>query len=397
GGGYMHGADLALVAQGYYGSAFIVKKTFPGTNNETERNMFWKNVILFLLAVVVMCVMKTYLGGQCIMDLANHAINNIWWSTIAVVNGIILLSSLSKVAGCFKGKVLQEIFELVGKNTMGIMLLHFSFFRLVSFFLYKLGIAPIDICRNLVPSQEFGNRFWAVYVIVAVIGSVSVWAVFAKIPMLAQLLGLNKSFMKKIPDIQPCRQIIELYNTMVDIFVNAWNNYMQYIKLSKRKTILYVMVSVGIIAILAGSKFVPSSVEISSIGGMVTVEFPYNGTSVRFGDGWLPQTDGENYRWVAQESEFGICLEDQNKIHLTGYVPDGIEGISRLELYMNGNLIAMCDIREGEPIDIEADFSAYKSEDESIFKITFDSIRIPGPDDADRRSFSAMFTSILIE
>ena len=54
-------------------------------------------------------------------------------------------------------------------------------------------------------------------------------------------------------------------------------------------------------------------------------------------------------------------------------------------------------IRVEEQINIEADFAAYKIEDENVFKIIFDGIRTPKTGDADQRSFSAMFTSIVIE
>lgn len=402
-GGHIYGIDLALIAQGYYGMAFSVKNIMLHNKKKTggqQNIVLLRTIVFFSLTSIIMYIMKTYFPSKSIMDLANRQIHNIYWSTAAVVNGIICLYTLSKLISYINIDVLIKTFNIIGKNTMGIMLLHFFFFRIVSYILFKIGMAPLEACKNLVPPPEIGNRFWMIYAVVAVTGSILIWTAFRKVPVLNQLLGLNKSYMDKIPEFEPCRQVVKLYDIVTKALSNAWKDYVKYLAMPKHKMVFYAMTAAAIILILIGSRFVPpinGDNNLNIVSGTVTVEFPYNGNAIEFKDGWLPQTNDEKYRWVAQESEFAICLGEQSKIRLSGYVPAEVENLSKMELYMNGNIIVECDIRVEEQINIEADFAAYKIEDENVFKIIFDGIRTPKTGDADQRSFSAMFTSIVIE
>lgn len=394
---YSSNIDRALLAQGYYGTAFVLKnicndKTFKKINNVMPFGL------IFLATSAFMYLIKTYVKANSLMDLASRQIDNIGWSTLAVANGILWIYSLSKIISFVHLNRFKKILTFIGKNSMGIMFLHFWCFRGVAFCLYTLKVIPADECARLVPSTDIGNKFWWLYTISSITVSLLIWTILSKLPYISCLLGMNKSLVNVIPTLEPCKQFAILYHNISDVFANGLKDYIRDLQLSKYKIIGYIFVSVALILLCSSARLAPRYNENKdTIEGTISVNFPYSGNSVDFGEGWLPQTDVEDYRWVSAESEFTVYLGDQSKIKLTGYIPMGIDGLTKMQFYVNEKLVIENNVQEDNLLSIEIDFEDFKVEGKNIFKIVFDGVHIPKAGEADQRSFSAMFNSILIE
>lgn len=197
-----YGADMALLAQGYYGMGFFLKSVVPEGLFEKKRKSVILDGLFFLITSCFMYLMKEKLNGLNLMNMADREINSLGWATIAVANGIIWLYSLSQIISYNSFKPLKNGLIDIGRNTMGIMLLHFSFFRLTSVLLFAFEKVEIDELKNLVPSTEVGNTFWLLYVFISVSGSLGIWKIITRIPVLRQLLGTDIKFINKFADKQ---------------------------------------------------------------------------------------------------------------------------------------------------------------------------------------------------
>lgn len=179
-----YGADMALLAQGYYGTGFFLKSVVPEELFGKKRKSVILDGLFFLITSFFMYLMKEKLNGVNLMNMADREINSLGWTTIAVANGIIWLYSLSQIISCDDFKTLKNGLIYIGRNTMGIMLFHFLFFRLTAVLLFASEKVEITELKNLVPSTEVGNTFWLLYVFISVLGSLGIWKIISRIPVL---------------------------------------------------------------------------------------------------------------------------------------------------------------------------------------------------------------------
>lgn len=384
-----YGADIAFVAQGYYGIGFVLKCVLPQKLFEKNQKCIVYNVVLFIATSIFMYLMNENLNGLGLMNMANREMNSLGWTALAITNGIIWLYALSQSMSLTIFRCLKSVLIEIGKNTMGIMLLHFSFFRIVSWLLFVFGKVRISELKNLVPSIEVSNRFWVLYVLIAIAGSMGVWKVITGIPVLRQLLGMDARFIKSIYAFKPINEFLEVYYKIVKSVSDGIRSSQG--KLSTLLTFL------GLLIILFGCRYVPNNnLNVSEISGAVQANFPYNGKEFEFKEGWLDQGEGETYRWVEQESIFVIPLSNQSIIRLSGYIPEGID-ISRVDVYLNDLYIIGDNISGGQSLELEGSISEALKDGKDVFKIVFNGERVPAANDADQRVFSAMFTTIEIK
>ena len=403
-------SDIALFVQGFYGLGFAIKKLMVGKEIKTSNKYIFFQTSLAIVTSLNMYLMKTFLQGKALMDIANRWVSNPGWGTFAALNGIIWLSVISQLISKINNVKIKKIFLIVGRSTMGIMLLHFAFFRIVSFVLAIVGVVSIEECQNLVPSTEIGNRYWWIYYLSAIVGSIFVWNKSISIPGLKQLLGFDREFTRSIAQLRPIREMFEIYNDVGRGMRGAGNQLKSMMREQTAGNVFRKVALVGVLMILIASRYVPSYdvyARASDTQGTEDyndniieskeITFPYNGNAVWFEEGWLEQTKDEQYRWVSKESEFSIELSNQTNIKMIGYIPNEIVGMNKVELYLNNNLIAEQKALAGQEIIIEVDISDKEIQGKNTFKLCFDGERNPAPDDADQRIFSAMFTSILVE
>ena len=322
------------------------------------------------------------------MNLSDRQMTSLGWNTLAVINGILWLYSLSQFFCLISWDIIKNGLIKIGKNTMGIMLFHFLLFRLCALLLFLLGIAKIDELKNLVPSTEIGNNFWLFYTTIAIVGSVYIWKLLTKLPILKQLLGSDSQFINTLLDTWPIKKIRILMQRLTIHFAHITQN------LKYKSNIVPCFIGLCVIAFSSWyifSKFIITK----EITGPVQIHFPYNGNLVSFKNGWLDQAQDENYRWVQKESIFEIPLSTQTTIHFSGYIPTESDAF-HINIYLNDILISEANINNEQELSLDATISNALKDGVDVFKIVFDGERIPTPTDEDQRIFSAMFTSIEI-
>ena len=384
-----YGIDIAFVAQGYYGMGFFLKKTLPSTLLSENKRNFVVCAIIFAVSSLNMKLMNIFVGGKNLMDLANRQINSLEWSTLAIINGILWLYALSQIVSVFNFNLLKKGLLEMGQNTLGIMLFHFTFFRIVSVLLFLFGVVNINELKNLVPSSNVSNYFLPVYILMALYGSVITWKGITKVPVLKQLLGRDRLFINNILETKPVKDFTETYHKIAFSIEKAIKDD------SRPKNIVIVLPFLGMVILILFCRCVPllGGVEIK---GKVTATFPYEGNLIQFEEGWLDQSESETYRWIRKESTFEIPLADQNNIKIEGYIPADTN-VSHVDLYLNEVHIAGCDVDEEQQLILEGAISEYLQKGIDTFKIVFDGEKIPTAEDMDQRVFSAMVTSIEIQ
>lgn len=383
-----YGVDIAFVAQGYYGIGFFIKKVVPTATLSKKK---WSTILFSVVFVVTslnMKLMNVFVGDMSIMDLGNRSINSLQWSTLAIINGILWLYVLSQMVSIFSPRMLKEWLIETGQNTMGIMLFHFTFFRIVSVVLFLFGAVNINELKNLIPSSNVDKYFLPIYILVGICGSVITWRGAIKVPVLKQLLGRDTLFIDSILETKPVKEFAGTYHKITYAVEKAIKSD------SKSKYIIGISV-LSILALILFCKYI-SMMERTEIKGMVQETFPCKESLIEFKDGWLEQSESETYRWIRKESTFEIPLADQKTIKIEGYIPVDTN-VSRVDLYLNEVHIAGCDVDKEQQLILEGAISEYLQKGTDTFKIVFDGEKTPAAEDIDQRVFSAMITSIEIQ
>lgn len=86
--------------------------------------------------------------------------------------------------------------------------------------------------------------------------------------------------------------------------------------------------------------------------GRMEITFPYEGDMVKFGEGWLEQTDSEDYRWVEHDSILYIDISDLTVLCVEGFIPDSID-INKMEIYVNDKVVFRNKVSAGEGISVK--------------------------------------------
>ena len=396
----IYGVDLMYVAQGYYGVAYTIKKKLFDFNYNRKSTIF--NIVALLFSTSILMLLARYTNGRQLMDLATRRIEDICWSTLAVTNGIVWLMSLSKVLSQIQIKFLNKLMSSLGQNTLGIMFLHFGVFRIVTLILCLMGQASKEELMNLIPMGKVSDDWWLLYTVLSICISWIVWVVLKRIPVLSSALGKDKTLLNSICNTRIYNDIKGAYLKVFEAISKGINEFKDLETLNMKQNVINIIILIFCASCCIGCKFIPS-IQNNNVDeqvvmeGPVEIEFPYNGEDIIFETGWLPQSDGENYRWVEQNSVFKSYLSNQTKIILNGYVPEDIEGMNSVKLFLNGELVTEKSIFSGDVVFIEEDITDYILIGENTFEIVFDSTRVPSEEDLDKRTFSAMFNSIVIE
>ena len=191
-------ADIALVAQLYYSIGFICKKITSNVTVSRSRKSLFISLGLFSLSCAVMFLIFHFFGINSLMDIAGRTIRNPIISLIAATNGIFWLYLLSKIIVTTNISLIKNAIIKIGQNTLGIVLFHFSMFRIVALLLVALKKADVSELLHLVPSGEIGRTFWIIYVIAGVGGSYLIWNIIKKIPILKHAFAADRSHIEPI-------------------------------------------------------------------------------------------------------------------------------------------------------------------------------------------------------
>lgn len=128
------------------------------------------------------------------------------------------------------------------------------------------------------------------------------------------------------------------------------------------------------------------------------VEFPYANNNI-FQGNWLAQSNNEDYRWIAKEAS--VQMEqppNQNKLFISGYVPDSFKEVQNVKVIVNDILLSDVAIQPGLlNLQIELDSNKSQLNKKLIVQIVFNDVHKPTESDVDQREMSALISRISIK
>lgn len=182
-----HGFDIALIVQLFFALGVVLGQTDFFELLQKSR----LRILLYIAAPVWMYILRC-IGGST-MDCPSRAYPNIVLTALAPLGGIFFTYFLSRVLErC--GSIVQKIFTELGRSTLGILFLHFLFFRAATLILIPFGITNgEDLHSFLLPESAKQYPWaWALYSFITLVCSTVCWKLLLRIPKVGYLLGGKK-------------------------------------------------------------------------------------------------------------------------------------------------------------------------------------------------------------
>lgn len=215
--------DLVCIAQLYYAIGLIVSRCIDKLDLIDKNRM--PHIIVLIAALGVQWWGKK---NGIVMDFPSRNFNNFFVDAFVAIAGIYVVMYIAQLLS----KCLKSVGFLVdlGRNSLGIMILHFLFFKIYFVGLFKLNLISSEDIRGVVLSDELGRRFWIGLTLFSIICSLTVWHMMKHVKVCSFLMGNSKKTYLLISDrieamgiIQVLekkgRQIIKKYSEKLDIFV----------------------------------------------------------------------------------------------------------------------------------------------------------------------------------
>lgn len=119
-------------------------------------------------------------------------VNNIFVDTYLVINGVIFVWSIAHLLGHIPFAWFEYGLSMIGKNTLGILFIHFCGFKICTAILVLFGKASWADIAPLCPPAYLSNAFWWLYTVVAILISVIIWELLKNIRIINMLLGMDR-------------------------------------------------------------------------------------------------------------------------------------------------------------------------------------------------------------
>ncbi|MBO5072378.1 MAG: acyltransferase family protein [Eubacterium sp.] len=379
-GGLPWNIHLAGIAQG-----FIVMGYFARKIKKEPKNIVFI-LIKLLLIILIWGIARQCFGLTQVVDWPSNEFNGIIDLFIPLM-GILLTIYLSEFIA--KGKFIKKLFILLGQNSMGIMCLHFIGFKIAYLLFMLLDKINFSSFRQLTPVPEIQN-YWFLLTFIAVLFSVLVWKLLNNITIARILLG-GENIEILIANIGLQKDIFEKNITSCYIFLVNLSKKLAYKFVKMRKLIIFLFT---VATICVSAKCIKN---ISMNTGKINITFPHYYDNISFGNGWLDQQPGETYRWVDKYSECKIWLHNQNTLHIDGFIPENVQNMTTVKIYINGKETLTATASNGQQLQYDIDISSLlkKNTFNSVF-LEFDGTRIPTEEEQDKRIFSALINRIEI-
>ena len=360
--------DLVLVGQVYFGTGQIIRNV---CSEKLNKNILSVWIILGLIcSVAYLYTIKKYMVNYTV-DYPSREFHNIYLNYISGIMGSILLFSLSKIIEKY-GRKLKSILMLVGQNTFGIIIFHFLAYTLAYAILAYFSKGNISNAYDI-NINKFGRLSWLCWVIYAITFSIILWKIILKNKIGNILLG--KSYVWE-----------DLWKYLKKIVGN--HRFFVINKCScllKKITILFVI-----------SIFIISTVYILvQKNRSLNIKFPYKGLAeISFEQGWLPQENNENYRWINKIGEIDIKKGRWNNLYISGYVPDSFIEVNSVEIFLNGKSIFKTDLQNRDWEYSGEIFDDIKYGEKLKIEIEYNNVHFPEPNCTDVRIMSGVINEI---
>ncbi len=368
--------DLACVAQVFYMYGYLAKKV------PDKRKSSWHLFVSsgLLLAVWMLAVNSGFTNTvDWPVRKWNGAVD-----LVLPVFGILLTANIAKwVDRIGHGK---KLFLYLGKNSMGIMCFHFIGFKAAYLAFIFFKVMPVEEVCRLTPPESVSERYWLLAVLLAVAVSCMLWGLLQKNPMVRLLIGCERAdkISRRLLQIKLVQEIGLVCRQAAAVIKSSVREYVPFFKYFKYAAAVCVAAA---LMVWGHSSF-----------GKIEVAFPYRGTAVNFQEGWLAQSGEEPYRWIQQQAAFEVFLTNQDRLGLTGYIPENIGHVSYVSVHVNGQEVFHKAAASGQLVEVQADLANVVCPfRKNTFEIQTDGMRLPEETEADQRSFSMLVEKIWMD
>ena len=182
-----HTIDLILLAFAYYQTGYFLKKAVMWT--KSRKNYIAWFASLFIITTMGLLYFKMI--HPMYMDIVSRTFLDKYMNYVAALNGTVWVISISVILEK-RNRILDKLSNWISRNTLGIMMFHFVFFKLCYVILFALGRIPLQDVKRLTPQENVGIEYWPFLVIVAVLGSTFCWWGLNKNDTIRGILGQDK-------------------------------------------------------------------------------------------------------------------------------------------------------------------------------------------------------------
>lgn len=184
-------ANFALVGQFFVFLGAVVRRF------DLTRFLLSRKWIPFLLLPITGGIMYYFAGHPHWIEFAGRKVTgNLFLGIVSALNGTLFCFAISQVLSDLTERrfaFVRAILTYVGENTMGVIIFHFLFFKVVFLILIALGVQTWPDIRNLfIQNYEIACRWSPLFVVIGIAGSCLVWKLLTSIPVVRFFLGVKK-------------------------------------------------------------------------------------------------------------------------------------------------------------------------------------------------------------
>lgn len=241
----MFSVDLICVGQMFFALGCVTAQIKMPALEKTPKT------VLRLIVLACNLMIFWYFGNieVNVVDYPSRVFNTMGTDFLTAANGILFIYIISSFLERIPEKI-QKILIYTGQNTMGILIFHFLCFKFCFGIFYKLGIMQLEEISAVVPPTAVGNRYWPVLTVFALAGSLGLWEICRRIPLIRFFTGFEKTKYREIYEnikkSAPGKTINNAVRKVNDVMKNAYC----FMKTCFREN-PYVMISVIVLIFAA--------------------------------------------------------------------------------------------------------------------------------------------------
>lgn len=209
----------------------IIEKCFGNKKELTS-------LVLFVCAVMISLWGKI---NHITVNIVDHSVNKMMPETIIALADIIIIIIVS-IFISERFRKISSFFILLGENTLGIMIFHFFYFKLVIVLYYVCGLITYDDVKSIVLPSDSPFLLWLPLTIVSILGSLILWIIVKKMPIIRILVGQDRGFIASCVNITNIELIKKIENKFSSRIHEMWKSiYNLYVSQKKALTIFLIL------------------------------------------------------------------------------------------------------------------------------------------------------------
>lgn len=215
---YFFHLDLIMVGQIFFLMGVLFTQFKEKINldikliNIIKAKIWLKELLLGLLLLINLVIMYCFARFLHVtMDFPSRTFTNYFHILLSALNGISALYLVSHFITLLP-TYLRSWISFIGKNTLGILFLHFVVFKVFLYILHINNVITLEELGFVVPSNEIGNKYWILLVITSISISSGIWFLLTHFRYVGFIFGGDK------------KSYDFIYNKLANSKVGIWLN-----------------------------------------------------------------------------------------------------------------------------------------------------------------------------